>query len=642
MLERWLLFLVVFIMPVFIWLVQYKLGEISAIEKICNWKEIRKITPKSESSMREQSDDKCKEELQLNGEPYVSPQLDAAGERRGLDLNNKLKLFATQASAEQNLLTKKLIINHEIKGMKSKVKIDNKDYLGNKMETLVKNIHMIRKIIRNHKDIGISKKITIQQDNSVAVKSTDIPVTEATKRNTENIESIESITENGESISRNTGNGKSISRNIENITNTTTPPTQVSTLRLYGQANNIQIEFSTTNKPIQFTDAVSVTKKISTKIDRLDKSARVNKVPLKVKRNESFQSLSKTLPYKTKTTVPKKLILIYTPLFGSIPWRHVPLGYKFTELDNIAPCPINHCDLTYDKNKLNISAAVLFHGRDLPNAEELRKLRHEQTQAVVAQQKWIWVMHESPMYTYYNPEIYNGIFNWTATYRPESEVFIPYFDVRKFVGNEAKSHSSKNFASGKDKMVLFINSHCDSLRMNFIRKLKNFVNVDVYGRCKDLINPDLEDCPRNSETCRKLQKRYKFYLAFENSFCSDYITEKYFKNSLQRHIVPVVVSGANLTNPKIALPKSFINVFDFKSLNELGDYLNYLSGNDTAYNEYHQWNSKYTVEPRQGMCKFCKALWEEKDHKETGFNLKNFWSSDIHCRNQSELLNVYL
>lgn len=59
-----------------------------------------------------------------------------------------------------------------------------------------------------------------------------------------------------------------------------------------------------------------------------------------------------------------------------------------------------------------------------------------------------------------------------------------------------------------------------------------------------------------------LEKDYKFYLAFENSLCRDYITEKFYL-ALLYNVVPVVYGGANYTN--LAPKKSFIDIRDFKS-----------------------------------------------------------------------------
>ena len=345
------------------------------------------------------------------------------------------------------------------------------------------------------------------------------------------------------------------------------------------------------------------------------------------------RDLKNSIPTTTTKQIRYKLLLIYTPLFGNVPWRDVPYGYNFTEVDN-TPCPVNNCQVTYDKEDIYRSDAVYFHGRDLPDPKHLINLRKKLNKT---QQIWIWLMHESPDNTFYNPSIYNGIFNWTSTYRLDSDVFIPYFGIKKLKSRVTKEI---NFAEGKDKKVLFITGHCDSYRMSFIRKLKKYIQVDVYGACGVYMNPHLGKCPRASKKCFELQSRYKFYLAIENSFCKDYITEKYFKQSIH-HNIPLVMGGANYSNPKIALPNSFIKIEDFKSIEDLGKYLHYLDSNDTAFNEYHKWAYEYTIELQHGMCKVCKALWEKEESPSKVVNLGSFWNKDA-CLNKSRIYSKYL
>lgn len=64
--------------------------------------------------------------------------------------------------------------------------------------------------------------------------------------------------------------------------------------------------------------------------------------------------------------------------------------------------------------------------------------------------------------------------------------------------------------------------------MHYARELSKYIQVDIYGACGSL------RCPRSqSQTCfDMLDEDYKFYLAFENSNCKDYITEKFFVNGL--------------------------------------------------------------------------------------------------------------
>jgi len=50
------------------------------------------------------------------------------------------------------------------------------------------------------------------------------------------------------------------------------------------------------------------------------------------------------------------------------------------------------------------------------------------------------------------------------------------------------------------------------------------------------------------------------------------------------NLVPIVYGLGSYDT--VAPPHSYINVFDFDSVRDLADYLLYLDGNDTAYNEY--------------------------------------------------------
>ena len=54
---------------------------------------------------------------------------------------------------------------------------------------------------------------------------------------------------------------------------------------------------------------------------------------------------------------------------------------------------------------------------------------------------------------------------------------------------------------------------------------------------------------------------YKFYLAFENALCPDYVTEKFFR-TLKLPVVPIVMGGDNYEN--LVPPGSFIDVNNFK------------------------------------------------------------------------------
>ena len=197
-------------------------------------------------------------------------------------------------------------------------------------------------------------------------------------------------------------------------------------------------------------------------------------------------------------------------------------------------------------------------------------------------------------------------------------------------GNKVHSLFILPFTTGKDKLITYVNSYCVEFKLNFISKLKDYIPVDVYGGCSRSFNQSLPACPRNSQECENIQKKYKFYLALENGFCKDYITEKYWLNALEIGLVPVVVGAANYSNSNIAIPGSFINAADFDTMKDLADYLIYLEKNDTAYANYHEWRYKYKLFARNPMCLFCDAA-HRVNTVSKSVNLDDFWGIKSSC-----------
>ena len=89
---------------------------------------------------------------------------------------------------------------------------------------------------------------------------------------------------------------------------------------------------------------------------------------------------------------------------------------------------------------------------------------------------------------------------------------------------------------------------------------------------------------RPSETARTIRS-CKFYFAFENSKCTDYITEK-FSGALDNFALPIV-NGFKESYERV-LPGTAIFPGDFSIWEELGKYLEFLLKNDTAYLEFHK------------------------------------------------------
>ena len=109
----------------------------------------------------------------------------------------------------------------------------------------------------------------------------------------------------------------------------------------------------------------------------------------------------------------------------------------------------------------------------------------------------------------------------------------------------------------------------------------SYIRIDSYGSC--LKNIHMQERKQSNSA---LYSSYKFVIAIENSNCEDYVTEK-FIDALSSTSIPIVAGRNGKPDYLRFTPKhSYINVYDYKSIKDLADYLNYSSKNETAYNEY--------------------------------------------------------
>ena len=108
---------------------------------------------------------------------------------------------------------------------------------------------------------------------------------------------------------------------------------------------------------------------------------------------------------------------------------------------------------------------------------------------------------------------------------------------RKLIKNPISKILSK-----KKSLVVWFVSRCQSPngRERYVKELSKYINVDIFGGCGIKTDP----CKRtlnSSESCFiDVYNSYKFYLAFENSNCDMYITEKFFKFYQENFIFKVI------------------------------------------------------------------------------------------------------
>ena len=292
-------------------------------------------------------------------------------------------------------------------------------------------------------------------------------------------------------------------------------------------------------------------------------------------------------------------------------------------------------EVTYDKQRFMDSDLVVFHARNMPRLDHMKELLKSRPSS----QRWVFALWESPKKS---PDTtpFNGLFNMTWTYRRDSDIWSPYGNYKQLGrGNKTTKMGLKisDFTQGKSKLVAWMVSNCKSkLRMSFLHELKKFIKVDVFGKCTGISGKSLS-CPRSKT--KECLKKYKFYLSFENALCKDYITEKYWAHLGDEKVVPVVMGGANYT--ELAIPGSYINVMDFKTVKQLGEYLLYLDKNNTAYNEYFSWRLKYKVSINHidtSLCSICKWFVSKSQLQSKVYDdLTSYWVKEAKCDEKKQL-----
>ena len=97
-----------------------------------------------------------------------------------------------------------------------------------------------------------------------------------------------------------------------------------------------------------------------------------------LKSNKNYPSLS-DLPGKIVPTTEAKgprVVLIYTAFFGSNPWKGLENSQSWTHFKG-KPCPVQNCVVSYKTEEFSSSNVVIFHGRDMPHVNTLRKLHNK-------------------------------------------------------------------------------------------------------------------------------------------------------------------------------------------------------------------------------------------------------------------------
>lgn len=224
-------------------------------------------------------------------------------------------------------------------------------------------------------------------------------------------------------------------------------------------------------------------------------------------------------------------------------------------------CPFTNCFVTDDRGYFaNIQEfdAILFNVLNLNTYDTLPNRR-------CSNQIYIFVSSKSAK-DYPIPRGYDGVFNWTWTYRLDSNILFTYIvvknkkgvvlgpkiDMRWLPPNLMKVPKNDVISKlqSKTKAIAWIKTDCytkhetDDVAIALKKELSRYsLTMDTYGECNDadILCSDAKGC---EDKLKEDIKKYYFYFALEEAVSEDYVTGKILL-ALNNYAVPVVYGGAN-------------------------------------------------------------------------------------------------
>jgi len=337
-----------------------------------------------------------------------------------------------------------------------------------------------------------------------------------------------------------------------------------------------------------------------------------------------------------------KTILLWTAWYGKWEsWSLSDLGYswegnKHTDLRDLGCDEESYkCTITSNRSYLedeSLYDGFLFHQyginqMDVPDQSKRKDNQVYMFYTLEAPQASVIF---DPNHLNWSETINNNFFNATMTYHSESEIFVPFGRLLKkadhptgeeldqFIIKYGKQNARK--MNARNFSATIINSNCASWggREALITDMAKLMPVDVYGGCG---KPFEEETSYHLQVggspiargYKQLSKKYPFYLAFENTLCEDYVTERFYI-TLGTDMIPVVMNWANMT--RFAPKHSYIDVKDFDTITDLVSYLQQVHSDPALYASYFWWSEFYDVEHApvftrlfvQYFCDACRYL----------------------------------
>lgn len=278
------------------------------------------------------------------------------------------------------------------------------------------------------------------------------------------------------------------------------------------------------------------------------------------------QQLCKTLDKQTQTnTADTKpfLILLYNGFPGELP--------------TCQRCPVRF-EVTNDRGRQEHADIVLYY---IPSLSKAITISSHPGQISVASS-----MESEVLYPLLADTKFMAQFDVTMTYQQSADIWCAYFSADLLT--EITQPPRPKIAAVPVACFISNTSHTSNDRQTYLMELMQYIAVDSYG--STLPNKVLAE-DNGRATKLDVCADYAFTLAFENSCCQDYVSEKFF-DPLVSGSVPVYIGAPNIDEYAPA-DNSYINALDFSGPKELAQFLNRLYQDTEAYEQYLAWKQQH-------------------------------------------------
>ncbi|KAJ0172609.1 hypothetical protein K1T71_011748 [Dendrolimus kikuchii] len=343
-----------------------------------------------------------------------------------------------------------------------------------------------------------------------------------------------------------------------------------------------------------------------------------------------------------QTSVKKEIERFHADLRHLLIWTRLPgmVEYGQKYLIN-RKCHRINCYFTSNRSlfsDIRYFDGIIFNLQDLKDG--VNGLPHVRAM----KQKYIFAANDSADNYPVCDSVYENFFNWTWTYREDSIVRYKFFSVYNIHYDnpiEANDHlawikdmqpidaSLRSQLSTKSKAAAIFLDKCESqskreiFLLNLKKELLKYnLTLDIYGKCGNM------ECKRKTmNPCYwKLRKIYYFYLAMEDSFAADFVTDSVLYG-YKYNAVPIVYGGAEYR--KYLPPNSYINAAKL-GVDNLAYLMHLIIKNKERYFDYFNWRNHYIIKESTVLdaCILCELMnnptWME--HKIIHSNFRQWWN----------------